>query len=176
MPAALELHSPTSLEEATTLLARYGDEAKVIAGGTAVVLMLKNRLISPAALVDVSRLGDLRYVQHALGIGLRLGGLTTIRAAECSPVLHEHEPALARTFGEVASVRVRNAATIGGNLCEADYASDPPAMLVALRGSVKAVSQRSEREVRLRDGLFRGFYETAVQPDEIVTELTVPDL
>src|SRR5919204_656646 len=118
MPAALELHTPPSLEEATTLLARYGDDAKVIAGGTAVVLMLKNRLISPAALIDISRLGDLRYVHHAPGVGVRLGGLTTIRTAERSPVVREHAPALVCAFGEVASVRVRNAATVGGNLCE----------------------------------------------------------
>jgi aerobic carbon-monoxide dehydrogenase medium subunit len=172
----MELHTPRSVDEAIGLLQQYGDQAKIIAGDTAVVLMLKNRLISPAALIDVSRLAGLRYVEHAPGASLRLGGLTTLRAAECSAVVREHVPALASTFGEVASVRVRNAATVGGNLCEADYASDPPAMLVALRASIRAVSHRGEREIRLQDGFFKGFYETAMQPDEILTELTVPDL
>jgi carbon-monoxide dehydrogenase medium subunit len=174
MPA-LELLRPTSLEEATSVLAQQGEEAKIIAGGTALVIMLRNRLISPAALLSIERVPGLRYVRHEPGSGLRIGALTTIREAELSPLVREKNPTLAQTFAEVANVRVRNAATVGGNLSEADYASDPPCLLVAMRGSVKAMSARGERQIPLLE-FFKGFYETALEPDEILTELIVPDL
>jgi carbon-monoxide dehydrogenase medium subunit len=100
--------------------------------------------------------------------------LVTIREAELSPLVREKNPTLAQTFGRVGNVRVRNAATIGGNLSEADYASDPPCVLVALRARVKAKSVRGEREIPLAHFL-KGFYETALTADEILTELIVPD-
>src|SRR5919202_1638914 len=170
----MELQQPTSLEEAVAALARLGDEARLIAGGTAVVLMLKNRLIAPGALVSLERVPGLRYVRHEPGVGLRIGALTTIREAELSPLVREHNPTLARTFAKVANVRVRNAATVGGNLSEADYASDPPCVLVAMRARVRAVGPRGEREIPLTE-FFTRFYETALAPDEILTELIVPE-
>src|SRR5262245_54731346 len=170
----MELLQPTNLDEAVGLLAQRGDEARIIAGGTAVVLMLKNRLIAPAVLLSLGRLPGLRYIRHEPGTGLRIGALTTIREAEVSPLVRGHNPTLAETLGEVANVRVRNAATIGGNLSGADYASDPPCVLVAMRARVPAVGPRGEREIPLTE-LFTGFYETALAPDEVLTELIVPD-
>ncbi|HUK42010.1 MAG TPA: xanthine dehydrogenase family protein subunit M [Candidatus Acidoferrales bacterium] len=171
----IKLAQPNSVDEATALLAKEGDQIKIIAGGTALVIMLKNRLISPSALLSLGRLNDLRYIRHEAGTGLRIGGLVTIREAENSPLIREKQPTLAQTFGKVGNIRVRNAATVGGNLSEADYASDPPCMLVALRARAKARSVRGEREIHLTE-LFKGFYETALAPDEILTELVVPDL
>jgi len=171
----ITLAQPNSVDEATALLAKEGDQIKIIAGGTALVIMLKNRLIAPSALLSLGRLNDLRYIRHEAGTGLRIGGLVTIREAENSPLIREKQPTLAQTFGKVGNIRVRNAATVGGNLSEADYASDPPCMLVALRARAKARSVRGEREIHLTD-LFKGFYETALAPDEILTELVVPDL
>src|SRR5262245_39083913 len=170
----MELQQPTSLDEAVAALARLGDDARIIAGGTAVVLMLKNRLIAPGALISLERVRALRYIRHEPGVGLRIGALTTIREAELDPLVREHNPTLARTFAQVANVRVRHAATVGGNLSEADYASDPPCVLVAMGGRVKAVGPRGEREIALGE-FFTGFYETALAPDEILTELIVPD-
>jgi carbon-monoxide dehydrogenase medium subunit len=170
----LSLHEPTALSDAVALLDRYGPEARVIAGGTAVVLMLQNRLIAPEHLVSLGRVPALSSVLHEAGVGLRIGALTTLRAAETAPLIRQHSTVLAHTYGTVANVRIRNAATVGGNLTEADYASDPPAVLVALRARVKAVSPRGEREVPLTN-LFTDFYETSLAPDEIVTEIIVPD-
>jgi carbon-monoxide dehydrogenase medium subunit len=171
----IKLSQPNSVDEALDLLAKEGDQIKIIAGGTALVIMLKNRLISPSALLSLGRLDDLRYVRHEAGTGLRIGGLVTIRDAENSPVVRDKHPTLALTFGKVGNVRVRNAATVGGNLSEADYASDPPCLLVALRARARARSARGEREIPLTE-LFKGFYETTLASDEILTELIVPDL
>jgi carbon-monoxide dehydrogenase medium subunit len=170
----IKLLQPSSLDEALSLLSAHGDEAKIISGGTALVIMLKNRLIAPAALLSLGRLSELRNIRHEPGVGLRLGALVTIREAELSPLIRDKQPTLAETFGKVGNVRVRHAATVGGNLTEADYASDPPCVLVALRARVKARSAKGEREIPLVR-LFKGFYETTLAPDEILTELIVPD-
>jgi len=171
----IKLSQPTTLDEAVSLLAKDGDQTKIIAGGTALVIMLRNHLISPSVLLSLGQLRDLRYIRHEPGTGLRIGGLASIREAENSPLIRDKQPTLALTFGKVGNVRVRNAATVGGNLSEADYASDPPCALVALRARVKASSVRGEREISLTE-FFKGFYETALSPDEILTELIVPDL
>jgi aerobic carbon-monoxide dehydrogenase medium subunit len=170
----IKLSQPKTLDEALSVLAKEGDQTKIIAGGTALVIMLKNRLISPSILLSLGQLRDLRYLRHEPGTGLRIGGLVTIRDAENSPLVRDKQPVLAQTFGKVGNVRVRNAATVGGNLSEADYASDPPCVLVAMRARVKACSVRGEREILLSE-FFKGFYETALSPDEILTELIVPD-
>jgi aerobic carbon-monoxide dehydrogenase medium subunit len=170
----IKLSQPKTLDEALSFLAKEGDQTKIIAGGTALVIMLKNRLISPSMLLSLGQLRDLRYIRHEPSTGLRIGGLVTIRDAENSPVVRDRQPILAQTFGKVGNVRVRNAATVGGNLSEADYASDPPCVLVALRARVKVCSVRGEREIPLTE-FFKGFYETALSPDEILTELIVPD-
>src|SRR5262249_38139283 len=111
----MELQQPTSLDEAVAALARWGDEARIIAGGTAVVLMLKNRLLAPGTLVSLERGTGLRYIRDGHGGGWRVCALTTIREAELDPLVREHNPTLAKTFAQVANVRVRHAATVGGN-------------------------------------------------------------
>jgi aerobic carbon-monoxide dehydrogenase medium subunit len=171
----IKLLQPSSLDEAVALLGSQNDETKIIAGGTALVIMLKNRLIAPATLLSLARLVELRGIRHEPGTGLRIGALVTLREAELSPIIREKNPTLADAFAKVGNVRVRNAATVGGNLSEADYASDPPCVLVGMRARAKARSAKSEREIPLAN-LFRGFYETALAPDEILTELIVPDL
>jgi carbon-monoxide dehydrogenase medium subunit len=171
----IKLLQPTSLDEALSLLAAPSDELKIVSGGTALVIMLRNRLIAPSTLLSLGRLQELRAIRHESGVGLRIGALATIREAETSPIIREKQPMLAQTFGKVGNIRIRHAATVGGNLSEADYASDPPCVLVALRARVKARSAKGEREIPLTD-FFKGFYETALAPDEILTELIVPDL
>ena len=170
----IKLLQPTSLDEALSQLSAKSDETKIISGGTALVIMLKNRLIAPTTLLSLSGLQELRGIRHEPGIGLRIGALATIREAETSPIIRQRQPILAQTFGKVGNIRVRHAATVGGNLSEADYASDPPCVLVALRARAKARSARAEREIPLMD-FFKGFYETALASDEILTELIVPD-
>ena len=170
----IKLIQPTSLNEALSLLSAQSDETKIVSGGTALVIMLRNRLIAPACLLSLGRLHELRSIRHEPGVGLRIGALATIREAETSPIVREKQPMLAQTFAKVGNVRIRHAATVGGNLSEADYASDPPCVLVALRARVRARSANGEREIPLTD-FFRGFYETVLAPNEILTELIVPD-
>ena len=171
----IKLLQPTSLDEALSLLAAPSEELKIVSGGTALVIMLRNRLIAPSTLLSLGRLQELRTIRHEPGVGLRIGALATIREAETSQIIREKQPMLAQTFGKVGNIRIRHAATVGGNLSEADYASDPPCVLVALRARAKARSAKGEREIPLTD-FFKGFYETALAPDEILTELIVPDL
>ncbi len=162
---------PTSIEEALALRAEYGDEATVIAGGTFVGILLNIRLIEPAALLSLRDVPGL----DAIGANgeLRLGAMTTHRSVERSPLVGEGWPELARTFGLVASPRVRNQATVGGVLADADYASDPPAILCALRARAVARSVRGEREIPIEE-LIVGHYETSLAPDELVVEARVP--
>lgn len=157
------------------MLGERGEDAKVIAGGTALVLMLKGGLINPSALISLDRIRDMNLIQDEPGVGLRLGALATLREGETSPVVRRVNGTLAKTFGTVANVRVRNAATVGGNLAEADYASDPPTTFLAMRAIVTARSSRGERQIPISE-FFRDYYETSLEPDELVTEVFVPEI
>jgi len=169
----IEILDPRSVAEAAVALHERGDDAKIIAGGTAVVLMLKNRLISPRYLISLGKVRGLDHISYDPATGLHLGALVTIRQAETSRIVRAHLPVLAQTFGQVANVRVRNAATVGGNLTEADYASDPPCVLQALRARAVVQGPAGTREIPLTE-LFRDFYETALAADEILIEIVVP--
>jgi carbon-monoxide dehydrogenase medium subunit len=168
------LIQPTTLPEALDALAEHGDEAKVLAGGTAVNLMLQQRLIAPGVLVDVARIPGLDAIQERDG-DLRVGALVALRDVELSPLVRERWPGLARACQEVGNVRVRNQATLGGNLAEADYASDPPAMLLALDAAVIVQNASASRAIPLAD-FFYGFYTTALEPDDLITGVVVPGL
>jgi aerobic carbon-monoxide dehydrogenase medium subunit len=170
----VEVLEPRTVEEAAALRAEHGDDAKLLAGGTALVLMLRNRLVAPRYLISLNTVEGLRDVAYTPGEGLRLGALATIAQAERAPAVRGRYPALADTYHQVANIRVRWAATVGGNLTEADYASDPPAMLIALDARVRAVGPRGAREIALGE-FFTDFYETALEPDEVLTEIVVPE-
>src|SRR4051794_31059028 len=170
--ASFALHAPSSVDEAVATLARYEGEARPIAGGTALVLMLRQGLIAPPAVVRLDRLPNLTGIAVE-GDTLRLGALATLRAVGDSPVVRERLPLLAGACALVGNIRVRNAATIGGNLCEADYASDPPGVLVALDARVVVQGSGGRRELPVAE-LIADFYETSLAPDELVTEVRVP--
>ena len=156
------------------MLAEYGDEAKVIAGGTSVVLMLQQKLIFPSVLVSLGRIEGWDFIRLEPD-GLHIGALTRLREAELSPTLREFCPALAHTFSVVGNIRVRVQATLGGNLSAADYAADPPAMLTALDARARLLGPDETREVPLSE-FFLGFYTTALEPDEILTEVIIPNI
>lgn len=162
---------PRSLEKALELKAERGEEATVVAGGTFVAILMNQGLLAPTALLSLRRVPGLGAIE-AEG-DLRLGALVTHRAVELSPVVRSRWPALARCFSLVASARVRNQATVGGVLADADYASDPPAMLAALGAVVVARSRRGERLIPV-DELIVGHYETTLEPDELIVEVRVP--
>ena len=168
-----KLLQPDSLTDALGALAQYGDEAKVLAGGTAVVLFLQQRLIEPTALVSIGQVPDLAYIRSEPD-GMHIGPLTTLRDIERSSVVQRRFPLLSQACGEVGNVRIRNQATLGGNLAEADYASDPPTALLALGAQVTATSANGTRIIPLGDFLL-GFYTTDLEPDELITDIYIPD-
>jgi aerobic carbon-monoxide dehydrogenase medium subunit len=165
-------HEPRSLEEALALRAEHGGEANVVAGGSFLGIVINQKLLAPTRLVALRRVTDLDYIEADDGI-LRLGAMTTHRAVERSPVVREGWPTLAFNFSVVASPRVRNQATVGGVVADADYASDPPSMLAALQARVVMRSVRGQREIPM-DEFILGHYATALEEDEIVTELRIP--
>jgi carbon-monoxide dehydrogenase medium subunit len=163
--------APTSLEEALALKAEHGEEATVVAGGTFLAILLNEGLLAPTTLLALRDVPGLARVD-ANG-ELRLGALTTHRAVERSPLVRERWPALAHAFSLVASPRVRNQATVGGVLADADYASDPPAILAALGARVAVVNSDNHREVPVEE-LITGYYETSLEPNELIVEVRVP--
>lgn len=171
----LEILEPRSVDEAVRLLAELGDEAKVLGGGTAVVLMYTQRLIAPRYLVSLGRIQELNYIRYEPGRGLRLGALATHHAVERSALVQEKFPVVADVFHKVANIRVRNQATVGGVLAEADYASDPPAVLLGLGAQAHITGPGGQRTLSV-DKLIQGFYETALAPAEIITEVIIPDI
>ena len=172
MPGSVAFVQPTSIDEAVDSLKEYGSDARLVAGGTAVSILLRERLIHPSALISLNAVPGLGSIEVADG-HLRLGALVTHREVEKSTLVQSSAPALARAFRVVGNVRIRNAATVGGVLAEADYASDPPAVFLALDASVEASSPGGARLISIRD-FFVGFYETALMPDEILTAVSIP--
>jgi carbon-monoxide dehydrogenase medium subunit len=168
----LRLFQPSTVEEAVAVLAELGDDAKVVAGATALTLLYRQRLIAPGALVSIGRIPGLKTIEVAGG-ELRLGALVTHREVELSPVVRGAIPVVADVFGKVANVRVRNAATVGGVMAESDYASDPPAVLVALDAVVDIQGPDGRRSIPAGE-FFVAFYETALAHDELVVGVRVP--
>ena len=161
--------APGSLEEALALRAERGDEATVLAGGTFLGILMNQGFLSPTAFLSLGAVSELRRLAVVDG-ELRLGAMVTHRRVEREAA---GWPVLARAFGLVASPRVRNVATVGGVLADADYASDPPAMLAALDARVLLRSPSVEREVSVAE-LILGYYETCIRPDELLVEVRVP--
>ena len=172
MPTSPKFLVVESIPEAVAALQEYGDEATVIAGSTAVTIMLQQGLIEPGVIVSIGRIAGLDRIERTAE-QLRIGALTTHREVELSADVRAALPVLSHVFGVVANVRVRNAATVGGVVAEADYASDPPAVLRALDAEVEVTGPNGERTIPIADFLL-GFYETALDEAEIVTHLRVP--
>lgn len=172
IPAAFDYQRAESAEEALSLLAEHGDEAKLLAGGHSLLPLMKLRLAAPSVLVDVGRLDDLRYVRDA-GDHVAIGALTRHRDLETDPLLAAQVPLLAHAAGEVGDPQVRHRGTIGGSLAHADPASDLPAVLLALGGTLVARGPGGERTIAASD-FFEGFLESALAPDELLTEIRVP--
>ncbi len=164
--------APSSLEEAIELRAARGADSTVVAGGSFLGILMNQGFVQPSSLLSLGRIDELRGVSAHDG-ELRLGAMVTHRRVERDPTVREGWPVLSRAFGLVASPRVRNQATVGGVLADADYASDPPAVLCALNARAVLRSPRGEREVPIEE-LILGFYETCIADDELLTEVRVP--
>jgi len=167
-----EYHAPTSLDQVFELLDQHGDDARLMAGGTALVIQMKQRLSQSGHVVGLRGVGSLNAIESTPE-GLRIGALCTQRQIENSIVIAEDLPLLSDTFRKVATPRIRNMATIGGGLVNGDPNQDPPPSLIALGATAVMTSKRGERTVPVED-LFIDYYETDVQPGEILTSVLVP--
>lgn len=166
------LLEPRGIDEAISLLAEH-PEAKLIAGGTALLILIKQGVYVPETLINLKKIRGADQVAFDAGSGLRIGALASIHQVETDAAVREHYPVLARACHVVANIRIRNLATIGGNLAHADYQSDPPSALLALGASVELTGPNGTRSATL-DGFLLGSYETAIEPDEVLTAITVP--
>ena len=169
-----EYVEPETLDEALALLADDPDETLVMAGGTSVVILMKQDLVRPRRVVGLRRLSQLRAIVTADG-GVSLGALATHEALARDGLVRSHAPALASTFAAVATVRIREQATLGGNLAHADPAQDPPVTLLALDATAVALSKTRARRIPL-DALFVDVFETSLEPDELLIRVEVPPL
>lgn len=172
IPVAFDYKRASSADEAISLLAEYGDEAKLLAGGHSLLPLMKLRLAAPSVLIDVGRLTDLSYVRDA-GDHVAIGALTRHRDVEISDLLLAQQPLLAAAAAEVGDNQVRHRGTIGGSVAHADPASDLPATLLALDATFVAKGPNGERAIPAAQ-FFTGFLESALQPDELLTEIRVP--
>lgn len=168
-----EYRAPKTLEEALTLLSKYGEECKIIAGGQSLLVLMRQGLVAPKYLISIKGVSELDYINYDAKKGLRIGALTSHRAIENSPVIQNGFTALAEMERRLASIQTRNWGTIGGNLCHADPAGDPAPVLVVLKATLKMQSLDGERTVASED-FSLDYFETALEPGELLTEIQVP--
>lgn len=172
IPAAFDYVRVGSAAEALAALAEHGDDAKLLAGGHSLIPLMRFRLASPGVLVDIGRIDDLKYVNDA-GDHLAIGALTRHHDIETNALVKANAPLLARATSQVGDPQVRHRGTLGGAVAHGDPASDLPATLLALRATLVAQGPNGTREIAV-DDFFTGFLETALSPDEMLTEIRVP--
>jgi carbon-monoxide dehydrogenase medium subunit len=169
---SFEYHAPTTLQEALSLLTQYNGEAKILAGGHSLIPIMNLRLAQPKALIDLGKIAGLSSIKEENGT-IAIGAMTTHYMVESSALLKDKLPILPETAAVIGDVQVRNRGTIGGSIAHADPAGDFPAAAVALDMQLKVVGPRGERTIGSRD-FFVDILTTALQPDEILTEIRVP--
>jgi len=167
-----EYFRPKNLEEALNLLDKYGEQAKLLAGGTDLIVKMKDRVIEPKYIIDLSCLKELRFISKENGV-IRVGALTTLREIETSPIIQEHVHVLSDAVEKMASWQIRNLGTIGGNLCNASPAADTAPPLLILEAKLKLNSPEEERIVPVEQ-FFTGPGETILKNNELLTEIQIP--
>jgi aerobic carbon-monoxide dehydrogenase medium subunit len=167
-----EIHQPSSALEASQMLAHYGEEAGIYAGGTELLLAMKHQALNYRHLIDLKVVPGLDSIEVRDG-SLEIGATATHRSIERSSLVRQHQPALAEMESQVANVRVRATGTLGGNLCFAEPHSDPATLLLVLRGAVKVESAAGARDIPVGE-LIAGAYASNLLPGEILTKITVP--
>ena len=172
IPAAFDYHAPNTIGEATALLARLGEDAKILSGGQSLIPLMKLRLASPAHVVDINGIPGLSGIREADGF-LRIGSLTRESELEESELMRTRYPLLHDTSKVIADPVVRNLATVGGNLAHGDPANDHPATMLALGAVVVAIGTKGERRIAI-GSFFTGPFETSLKPDEILVEIRIP--
>jgi len=164
---------PSTLQEAFASIEKHGDDARVIAGGTSLIIMMRQRLLMPKVLISLANIPNFERITYDARDGLRLGAGARHRDIEVSQVVKQHYPILHETFRKVAQPRIRNMGTIGGNLSAGDPLTDPGSSLIALDAEVTLTSSKGHRTLTVEE-FFIDYYETALKPGEILTEIHVP--
>jgi len=167
-----EHFAPKTLKEALTLLDKYQDDCKVIAGGQSLLILMRQGLVAPKYLIDIKGVSELSYIKDDKG-GLKIGATTTHRAIEKSPMMRDGFAVLAEMETRLASIQTRNWGTIGGNLCHADPSGDPAPVLIALNATLKMASLKGERSMPVED-FSLDYFETALELGELLTEIVIP--
>jgi carbon-monoxide dehydrogenase medium subunit len=172
IPPAFEYLQPNTIPEAITLLQQHGEDAKILSGGQSLIPMMKLRIARPAYLIDINRISGLSYIKED-GAFLKIGGLTREAELEASQLIRTKYPILIDTALVIADPQVRNLATVAGNLAHGDPANDHPATMLALGSQVVATGSGGERVIPIEE-FFLSLFSTALQPDEILTEIRIP--
>ena len=172
IPGAFDYLTPTSVEEAISLLGQHGDNAKILAGGHSLIPAMRFRLAQPEVLIDINRLQGLSYVREQ-GSFLTIGAMAREVALEESTLVQSRYPLLADTARVIADPLVRNLATVGGNLAHADPANDHPATMLAYDATVVAQGPGGQRTIAI-DDFFTGLFENSLADDELLTEIRIP--
>lgn len=174
IPAPFEYDAPATLDEAIALLEKHGDEAKILAGGHSLIPMMKLRFASPEHLIDINNIPGLSYIKEEDGY-LKIGAMTRESELEESEIIRSKYPIFTDASKLIADPQVRNMGTIGGNIAHGDAANDHPAVMLALKAEVVATGPGGQRVIPI-DEFFYGFYMTALQPNEILTEIRIPSI
>jgi carbon-monoxide dehydrogenase medium subunit len=164
---------PTSIAEASEMLAAHGEDCRMMAGGTALMLALRQRMISPTHVISLRNIRELRGITYDTKLGLRIGALSLHSDLARSALTRQHFPMLADMASRLANPQVRNQGTIGGNLCYADPATDPPSCLIALGSDVVLSSAKGSRILKVEDFIL-DYFSTALAAGELVSEIRVP--
>jgi CO/xanthine dehydrogenase FAD-binding subunit len=171
-PPQFDYHDPHAVDEALTLLAEHGEDAKVLAGGQSLVPMLNFRLTYPDHLIDLTRVPSLSYIRRRDGV-LRIGAMTRQATLESSPVVAAHWPLLTEALGFVAHAQIRNRGTVGGSVAHADPAAELPVAFTALDATFHVRSSKGRRSIGAGD-FFLTHLTTALEPEELLVEIEVP--
>jgi carbon-monoxide dehydrogenase medium subunit len=172
IPANFNYHKATSLKEAIALSQELGEEAKYMSGGHSLLPMMKLRFATPEHIIDISKIKGLSYIKEE-GDLLKIGALTTQTELEHNPNLKENYPIFGDAVWLTADPSVRNCGTIGGNIAHGDAANDQPALMLALRATIIAEGVDGTKSIPI-DDFFHGFYMTALEPGDILTEIQIP--
>lgn len=172
IPAPFSYHRPKTVSEAATLLAQFGDDGRLLAGGQSLIPMMKLRLATPEHVIDLAGLDDLRTIERTDNT-LIIGAMTTQAELATSNVVADALPIVREASLLIADPQVRYVGTLGGNLANGDPGNDMPAVMMCLNAAFRLVSQRGTRSVKARD-FYQGTYVTALKPDEILTAIEIP--
>lgn len=172
-PEPLEIYQPTSLKEASALVKEKGPGGRFLAGGTDLVIAIKEKGLSPKYVVDLKRIPSLSGIREEPDGAIAIGALTTLREVETSALLKRRYPFLAQSAAEVGSIQIRNRATIGGNMANATPSADLAPSLLVLEARAKISGLNGERSLPLEE-FFRGPGQTVMEPEEILTAISIP--